>query len=63
MRAFAVIVALMGVAWLWARPALARSNGSDSGVVCVDKKHEHKHQHKDGGSTMDEEKEEELRGY
>jgi hypothetical protein len=63
MRFAAVIGALMGVAWLWARPAVARSQGAPDASVGADKKHVHTHQHKDGGSTMDEEKEEELRGY
>jgi hypothetical protein len=59
MRVVAVIAVLLA-AW-----ALGASS-SDSGTKAAapDKKpHVHKHQHRDGGSTMDEEKEEELRGY
>jgi hypothetical protein len=59
MRAVAVIAVLFGAAW-----ALGASSSGDK-AAATDKKppHVHKHQHRDGGSTMDEEKEEELRGY
>jgi hypothetical protein len=62
MRLAAVIAALGGVVlWLWAAPAVARSTPGED-TISADKKVP-KHKHKDGGSEMDEEREEELRGW
>ena len=56
MRVVAVIAVLLGAAWALGGTS---STSGDKGAAPDKKPHVHKHLHRDGGSTMDEEREEE----